>query len=227
MPDKKKKKEKKDTHENEIETLQYPKPVLLRLIAVGFLLLPIFSTIFNVLYLDYQLKDFASLVHLYEPLTWAILLIAPVAAIGLLMVKRWGWFLLLAFSALIIIDTTIGLVQNPGTYHFTILIQTIAILMIIFFFFRRDIYLPYFTTHPRGWRLSPRKDEINTAYVDGKAVKALDLSSTGISVVWTNKPKKMGEKLSIEYHLRGQKKQHKGMVIRIEDNRLGILFLEN
>ncbi|MCK4804314.1 MAG: PilZ domain-containing protein [Spirochaetes bacterium] len=112
-----------------------------------------------------------------------ILFVYPISAAAIYSIKKWGWYLFLACS-LILISYNIFVYYLSPRYSFLILIVLNVILAIVAgIFFRKHIIAPYFNPRLRWWETEPRyKIEIHADIIFGKNVltgEILDISNSG------------------------------------------------
>ncbi|MCK5094373.1 MAG: PilZ domain-containing protein [Spirochaetes bacterium] len=112
-----------------------------------------------------------------------ILFVYPISAAAIYSIKKWGWYLFLACS-LILISYNIFVYYLSPRYSLLILIVLNVILAIVAgIFFRKHIIAPYFNPRLRWWETEPRyKIEIHADIIFGKNVltgEILDISNSG------------------------------------------------
>ncbi len=112
-----------------------------------------------------------------------ILFVYPISAAAIYSIKKWGWYLFLACS-LILISYNIFVYNLSPRYSFLILIVLNVILAIVAgIFFRKHIIAPYFNPRLRWWETEPRyKIEIHAEIISGKNAltgEILDISNSG------------------------------------------------
>ena len=88
---------------------------------------------------------------------WIILALFPIVAIGIYMMKKWGWYLFLGFSALLIFyNIYVYKFLNPN-YSLKIILAFILIITLTSaLFLRKSIYAPYFNPRLRWWETAKR-----------------------------------------------------------------------
>lgn len=118
---------------------------------------------------------------------WIILGLFPVVGVGIYMVKKWGWYLFLCFSILLIFyNLFVYKFLNPNYSFETVMLFIIIITSISAFFLRKNVYAPYFNPRLRWWEIATRyRVPLNTVLFTKKGVtpcKTLDISETGCFV---------------------------------------------
>ena len=118
---------------------------------------------------------------------WVILGLFPVVAVGVYRVERWGWYLFISFSVLLIsYNIIVYHFLNPNYSFETIILFIIIITGISTFFFRKHVYAPYFNPRLRWWEIAARyRVTLNTTLLTSNGAKefhTLDISETGCFV---------------------------------------------
>ena len=115
---------------------------------------------------------------------WIILALFPVVGFGIYMVKKWGWYLFLAFSGLLIFyNIYVYKYLNPNYSLEVVLLFIVITTVISAFFLRKNVYTPYFNPRLRWWETATRyKAPLNTRISTDSGIepcRALDISETG------------------------------------------------
>jgi len=154
-----------------------------------------------------------------------VLLFAPIlVGLGLLLVKRWGWYLFLAFSLVLIIRNIFVLLQSPGFYNVWALGLTAIGLAAVFYFVRKDVSAPYMKMYPRGWRLQKRKPVELEVIVDGIRRKGLDAGDAGVYVEWLECYRDPGEEVQLTLRLNGEELSCRAGIVRTDESGVGIAY---
>jgi hypothetical protein len=138
---------------------------------------------------------------------WIILGLFPVVGVGIYMVKKWGWYLFLGFSALLIFyNIYVYKFLNPNYPLALVVLFIVIITAISFFFMRKNVYAPYFNPRLRWWEVAERyKVPLTTVLVtkNGAAsCKTVDISKTGCFVNYEGDIP-IGSSLMIEFQCGG------------------------
>lgn len=154
-----------------------------------------------------------------------LLMFLPVPlGIGLLMVKRWAWWLLLAYGALLIAYNLFSLLKAPGAFNAFSLTQSVVGFALLVYFLRRDVSAPYFKMYPRGWRYQKRRPIETDVLVNGRSMKTTDLSVAGFFVQWPDCPYKINDVVSIQIQLGADSIGCAGGVVRTDERGAGLAF---
>jgi hypothetical protein len=88
---------------------------------------------------------------------WIILGLFPVVALGVYMVRKWGWYLFVGFSILLIsYNLYVYLYLNPNYQLHTVLLFILIVTAMTAIFFRKHVYAPYFNPRLRWWEVASR-----------------------------------------------------------------------
>ncbi len=154
-----------------------------------------------------------------------ILLFAPiVVGIGLLSVKRWGWWLFLGYAAVLIVHNIFALVRAPGYYNAGALVETLLGVAAVIYFARRDVSAPYMRMYPRGWRLQKRKPIVMEVIVDGIRRQTRDAGEMGMYVEWEDCYREPGEEVHLTFTLNGMEYKCRAGIVRVDEDGAGIAF---
>ena len=118
---------------------------------------------------------------------WVMLGLFPVVAVSIYKVRKWGWYLFICFSVLLIsYNLIVYYCLNPNYSFETVLLFILIITGISAFFFRKHVYAPYFNPRLRWWETAARyRVTLDTTILtsDGaKECNILDISETGCFV---------------------------------------------
>lgn len=148
---------------------------------------------------------------------WIILGLFPVVAVGIYMVKKWGWYLFIGFSALLIFyNIYVYKFLNPN-YPLTVVVLFIVIITAISaFFMRKNVYAPYFNPRLRWWEISTRyRVPLNTVLLSKNGAipcNTLDISETGCFLDFTGDIP-VDASVMIEFHCGGAELSCMGKVV--------------
>jgi hypothetical protein len=115
---------------------------------------------------------------------WIILSVFPVVAVGVYRVRKWGWYLFLGFSVVLIsYNLYVYLYINPNYKLQTVILFILIVTGISAVFFRKHVYAPYFNPRLRWWEVASRyRVKLPTTIVNDAGsmdCQLLDISSTG------------------------------------------------
>lgn len=197
------------------------KPPVSILLAGGlFLLLPFANYFYLKHYFHIKTHDFTWIFMVLDPFSAVLLILPFFIGIGLLKVRKWGYWSLFAYSITLLLHNAAGIIISREIFQIGIFIQSFIGLFIILFFLRKDISAPYFKMYPRGWRGQKRSPIVMDVILDGTSYKTKDISETGIYAEWAGCAKNLGDAVSIE--MGGTAKV--GGIVRIDENGVGIAF---
>ena len=118
---------------------------------------------------------------------WIILGLFPVVALGIYMVRKWGWYLIIGFSAILIsYNLYVCFYLNPNYQFQTVLFFIIIITGTTAVFFKKHISAPYFNPRLRWWEVASRyKIRLKTKILTNDTAldcQMIDVSLTGCLV---------------------------------------------
>ncbi len=154
----------------------------------------------------------------------ALMVIPIPVGLGLLMVKKWAWWLFLIFSATLIIYNLVALISMPVLYNFWALAQAVISMSAVYYFTREDISAPFMKVYPRGWRLQKRTPVEIDVEINGMLMRSKDVGSRGIYVMWHDCPSSPGDEVSIYFKLGAEPFQLHGGIVRVDPDGAGIAF---
>jgi len=160
-------------------------PLTIKIIGLFYLLTPVFSYLWTAYAQGIPFWDFANLLRLFSPMALVLNLAGLILGVGILGVKRWGYFLFLGFN-LYLVGHGLYLISLGGmTKQF---IWNLFITLLPFFlnmyFLNKEISTPYLTLIPRGfrkkWRIEiPLAGAIKVNPFEILKMKTMDISPTG------------------------------------------------
>ena len=196
------------------------------LVLVGFLMLALpiinYLNIAFVLHLPLHVDEliFGTL----EPYE-VVLLLAPIpVGIGLLLVKRWGWWLFLIFSLAMILYNAVVFAVRPAMENLGALILAVFGLAALAYVLRPDISAPYMKMYPRGWRGQKRRPISARIQVDGQELETLDVSVRGVYVRWSGCDREPGEATRVVLNLGDENFELDAGIVRVDRLGAGLAF---
>ena len=123
---------------------------------------------------------------------WIILCLFPIVAIGIYSVKKWGWYLFIFFSILLVAyNLFVYAFMNPNYNLGTVLIFIVFVSVIAANFLRKHVYSPYFNPRLRWWEIPARyRISLNTKILTDRYgthdCKVFDISVTGCFIDYTD-----------------------------------------
>ncbi|HMV79251.1 MAG TPA: PilZ domain-containing protein [Leptospiraceae bacterium] len=145
-------------------------------------------------------------------------------AVGLLLVKRWGWWLFFLYSALLIGYNGYLLALSKNLFDLGVLVRTFIGVGTVIYFSRKDISAPYFKMYPRGWRYQKRKPVELAVIIEGRNYKTKDVSSSGIYVESDDLNYEINSELKIQLKLDSEFLELTVGVVRIDSKGMGMAF---
>jgi hypothetical protein len=160
------------------------RPLSIVIIAVFYFLEPIGNLVSAAYFNKMPLFGKDSILFQLMWSDWIILLLFPVVGIGIYMVKKWGWYLFLAFSALLIFyNIYVYKYLNPNYSLETVILFILVVTVVSALFLRKSIYAPYFNPRLRWWEAAKRfrvpLDAVLFTKNGSLSCTTLDISETG------------------------------------------------
>ncbi|EKJ84915.1 PilZ domain-containing protein [Leptospira meyeri] len=146
----------------------YPIPVLL--VTLGFFAVPFLNFFAIATLYDLDLEHFSMILSRIQPWQYVLSAFSAIIAYGLIAKKKFGYYLFLCFSFLIltynvwmVLSVTLGkkiflagIRIHTSDVIWNMVITTV-LLGIVFYFLRREIAAPYLSGKRRGWRIKYRE----------------------------------------------------------------------
>lgn len=204
------------------ERLKRPKTLLF--FGILFLFLPLINYLYIANQLELNYKEISVVLKSIDYFALFLLLLPIFVGIGILSVQKWGWWLFLLYSILLIIYDIYALTLSPTYFNIGVLLRSIVGIFAIIYFTRKDISAPYFKMYPRGWRGEKRKPIEMEIKIDEKELITKDISLSGFYIGLKDSDYSINQKLDIILNLEKNPIQLKGGVVRIDKNGIGIAF---
>jgi len=167
-------------------------PTPIKIIGTYFLITPLVSYVATAYKFDLPLTSFMAIFIKFNQLNIILNLMGFLVGIGILGVKKWGYFMFLAFNSALIIHGLYLIYQFHGVETDFInterlilnLFITIIPFFLILYFLNSEISTPYLTLLPRGfrkkWRTEiPLKGTLIDSVGNKLSITTLDISPTG------------------------------------------------
>ncbi len=201
-----------------------PLPILV--FGSVFLLLPIVNYINFAYQLEVSPKDFLLILSRIDSIALILAIFPIVIGIGILLVKKWGWWSFLGYSIIVLFYNLIVLISEPNQLipNLVNLIQSLIGFSAIFYFLKPDISAPYMNVDKRGWRFQKRKPVEIPVKLNSILTKSIDLSATGLYVEWKGIDFELGQEVNIEFEFALKKFSTKAGVVRIDAVGLGLAY---
>lgn len=200
------------------------RPLTLVIFGLAFLVLPLFNYLGMTNQLGLPLAQVRASFSLLSSIEIALLLIPLAVGLGLLLVKRWGWWLFLAYACVLILYNLYALIRTPGFYNGLALVNTVVGMVAVFYFLRRDVSAPYMRMHPRGWRLQKRRPIEFEVIVDGIRRRTIDASLAGLYISWEDCYRSPGEEVHLTFVLDGNEYKTRAGLVRVDEEGAGVAF---
>ncbi|MCB1193338.1 MAG: PilZ domain-containing protein [Leptospiraceae bacterium] len=149
------------------------------------------------------------------------------SGLGLLMIRRWGWYLFVVATTAFFIHNGYYFIKYPSTFSKGPLLHSIIVLFAFLYFLQKDIFLPYLDKRRKGFRHAKRYPIQIPVTIQGEIHEAINISIGGISVYWTNIELPLNAEVSLSFEIEGETFKCKGGIVAIQkNNNVGIAFRE-
>lgn len=152
------------------------------------------------------------------------LIIAFLAGLGLLMIKRWGWYLFVFSSITLFVYNGYFFIKYPQTFSRGPLLHTTIILFAFLYFLQKDIILPYIDRKRKGFRHFRRYPITIPIKVNEEIRDSINISIGGMMVYWSKPKFELNEKVSLDFELGDDKFAYNAGIAVIQEDRVGIAF---
>jgi len=206
--------------QNKVKTLLFDKrrryqlPYTLVTIGVFFLLLPFINLAFAWYWDRIPLKQIFST---YSYIGLFLLIVPVFIGIGLLRLKKWGWYFFLVYAFTLTLYNIYVVFYHMEFLNIFALVQTIFGMIGIYFFLRKDISAPYMSIDMRGWRSKNRHIINSKASINEKKYDIKNISVQGIFIDWSDCNLNPGDEIEITFPLHEKKYCLQGGIARIEE----------
>ena len=153
-----------------------------------------------------------------------LLVLSVVVGIGLLSRHRWGWLGFLVYAPALVAHNVWTVAAWPSGYNVGAVIQTAVAFGAMGYFLRRDVFAPYLSAAPRGWRRSNRKSVSLQCSVDGEPRQMTNIAAGGCFVEWHDCGKRPGEQVVVSFVLDDRTWEFKCGVARVVNGGAGLAF---
>jgi len=179
------------------------RPLIIRLLSYLYFASPLFL-ILEIMWL-YGVNPIRAL-HFINWHVAFMMILTPIVGYGIWSVKKWGYYLLLAHSILLMINNIILYAVNVTPVPlWAVITFNILLLGVVIAFVRKEVNTPYFNPRLRWWEQAARYYYDKMRIVVKKLgtdktifeARSFDVSETGAFVVANNKVT-IGDKFSLE-----------------------------
>ena len=200
------------------------RPWTLKLFGVLFLALPIINYLGAAFAQGVSPRYYQIIFRSLNPIELAFLGLAVLTGIGLLMVKKWGWWLTLFFSGALSLYNLVVFFMTFSVYNLGALFMTIFGVTAIIYSTWKDISAPYMKMYPRGWRYQIRRPVSVSVRVNDLEFESRDMSRRGLFVNWVDCDLSPGDPVLINFELNGNAYDLAGGIVRMDEGGVGIAF---
>lgn len=216
----------------EFRKSQRKRPFFVLLAGFTFIFLPVFNILQAYISHKSKISFFQIDVILYYfpfHVPFLLLITSPIVGIGILRIKKWGWYSFLAYCGIVFLYNLTQLLKHPSAFEAGIFFRSALCIIGLWYFLGKEIRMPYLDIVKRGWR-GRKREEIKIASnlsISGKtySTTTADISEIGSLFEFDNSiPVSLGDPVQIKWTLNGENQNLQGLIVRIEDNLLGVKF---
>ena len=200
------------------------RPLLLVLFGIGYILMPVVNYIGAAFALDVPLHFYQVIARSFDPFQYAIMATAVVAGVGLLQIKKWGWWSALGLAGVITVYNLVILIQSRALYNLSALLLTVFAIAILLYFTRKDISAPYMKMYPRGWRYQTRTPNQIEIQINDDSFQTIDMSEYGLYAKMDADRFEPGQEIKVQLPLRTETFELNAVVVRVDENGAGLAF---
>lgn len=199
-----------------------PLPVIV--FGILFLILPFVNYINFAYHFQIPFESFVEVLNSVDVIAIILAVLPFAVGIGILLVKRWGWFLFLFYCVSVLIYNGVVSFSEPSEANILTLIQSALGFAAMFYFLKPDISAPYMKMYGRGWRFQIRKPIEVDINVNDLKLRTRDISPTGFFVEWLNCPLELNQEVNVTLYIDKQTLELKAGVVRLDSVGAGIAF---
>ena len=200
------------------------RPATLTLFGLAFLAMPLVNYIAIAIRLDTPTTDVAAIFANLNPFEIALLFGAIPVGVGLLLVKKWGWWLFLLYSIALTAYNATVFVMQPFAGNLGALLLAVFGMLAMAYIMRNDISAPYVKMYPRGWRLQKRKPLVFEIVVNDIMRRTKDAHERGVYIEWPDCNLEPGAEVNLAFRLNDNRYDITGGVVRTDPDGVGVAF---
>ncbi|HNO24998.1 MAG TPA: PilZ domain-containing protein [Leptospiraceae bacterium] len=173
-------------------------------------------------------RDFAQVFRFINGFQTVLVFAPALPGIGLLSVKKWGWYSFLAYCFSLLMFNIYALYKFHASRNVYSILETAAVITVSVYFLRRDISAPYMKLYPRGFRGEnriPVEAEVEILCGSEKWTrKTRDFSVSGFYTDWNDFPLHLNSEILARFRLGNESFELNAGVVRTDENGAGFAF---
>lgn len=212
------------------------RPLRLTVFGIFFLSIPIINYIGIAIRNRIPLYEFRLIVDEFRILEILLICIPVFVGIGLLLVQKWGWWLFLFYSTILVFYNTFILFVEFQPYNINSFIQTIIVFSALYYFLKKDVSAPFLFRPVEfglaaslqkklnllfsitdGFRKTTRRAIKTEVFIDSLKIKTLDLSSGGLYGVTSQFPFSINDPVKLKLNLNKMDFELDAGIVRIDE----------
>jgi hypothetical protein len=208
--------------------MRLKRPLSILLVSGLCFLYPIINYWHFVNYYNVPLREFNFIMSKLNVMQIVLLFTPFIVAIGLYLVKKWGWYLFLIYSFFLISFNIYAIFKFKVLKNYLSLGEVVIVTILSIYFLRKDISAPYMKLYPRGFRGEKRTPiEVDIMLNMGSEKiqkKTRDLSQAGFYVDWEKCELTLNSSLQVSFSSKQRAYNVEVGVVRIDDMGVGFAF---
>lgn len=153
------------------------------------------------------------------------------SGLGLLLIKRWGWWLFVSASGVFLARNLFTFIAHPEYFDRGIhavggpVVHTLFVFFALVYFLRRDIFMPYLSVHRSGWRFYKRYGIQVPVQIDENRYETENISQGGVFVLCNDCHQPLSSGVRVRFEIAGEDFEFDGGVAsRLPEHGIGIAF---
>ena len=192
------------------------RPWTLLVFGVLFCALPFVNYVWAAYSMHVPLRFYRLILSALNPFEWFLLFVPLPVGLGLLLVRKWAWYLLLAYGVVLSGYNIFVAAFAFSRYNLGALFMTVFGLSAVAYFVRRDVAAPFMKMYPRGWRGQQRTPVGVSVRVNGRLLLSRDISERGLYVEWPDFDGSTGNNVEVRLELAGMTFELRAGVARVD-----------
>jgi hypothetical protein len=212
------------------------RPLRLTLFGIFFLSIPIINYIGLAIRNRIPLYEFRLIVDEFRIFEIVLICIPVFVGIGLLLVQKWGWWLFLFYSLILVFYNTFILFVEFQPYNINSFFQTLLVFSALYYFLKKDVSAPFLFRPVEfglaagfqkklnllfsitdGFRKNKRRAIKIDVFIDSLKIKTIDLSVGGLYGTTTQFPFLINDGVKLKLTLNKTDFNLEAGIVRIDE----------
>ncbi len=212
------------------------RPLRLTLFGIFFLSIPIINYIGLAIRNRIPLYELRLIFAEFRILEILLICIPVFVGIGLLLVQKWGWWLFIFYSIILVFYNTFILFVEFQPYNINSFFQTLLVFSALYYFLKKDVSAPFLFRPVEfglaaslqkklnllfsitdGFRKATRRAIKTEVFIDSIKIKTLDLSAGGLYGVTSQFPFSINDPVKLKLNLNKKDFELDAGIVRIDE----------